>query len=221
MNNSCHLHLAESIVYKIVAVISSVGLLINILNITIFIKIIQATAKYDSGHMFKYLLFKSIDDLIQFLTLILSPIYYNHTNSKLGSYWYIWLFRYIKSVFELSSSYMQCTATFDCYITIKNFIRCCRTDVFAYSLIIVTHVFCFVFYSFWIMAFEMSDGAANVKRTSFYFSEMKYFLIIHGVLEEFIPIFVLICLNFLILMTIKQSIRNKRKYHVNPSKFLE
>lgn len=145
MNYSCHLHVAESIVFNMIAAISGIGLFINILNITIFYKIIQATAKYDSGHMFKYLLFKSIDDLIQYLTLLLGPIYFN-SDSKLGAYWYIWIYRYIKSVFELSSSYMQLAATFDCYITIKKFFKCCRTDIFAYLLIIVTHVVCFIFY---------------------------------------------------------------------------
>lgn len=69
------------------------------------------------------------------------------------------------------------------------------------------------------MGLEMSQETIKVKRTKFYFNGMKIFLIVHGFLEDFVAIFFLIIINCFILMTIKQSVKKKKKYHVNPSNY--
>lgn len=144
----CPLHLTQVILFHVITVISILGFMVNILNMSVFFSLIKGTT--GKGHIFKYFLLKSMDDAVQFLTLTFAPVYFIPSQSshhtRMGVLWYIWFYRYVKSVFELSSSIMQCAATIDCYVMIKNYPNCWRNDLAAYLVGILTHIFGFVFY---------------------------------------------------------------------------
>jgi len=152
----CPCYNTEIIIFYLISFTSSLGLLETLLTVSVFFSLTRAAS---NGHMFYYFLIKSLDDAVQFLTLLMAPIYL--TSSRAGNLWYIWFYRYLKSAFELSSSLMQCAATFDCYLTVhyltvhyNSRFKCCRTVVTGHLVAILIHLFAIGFNIFWIFSYE-------------------------------------------------------------------
>ncbi len=166
---ACPSNFTEKVLFHLISVTSSIGLLQALLTTSIFFSLSRGSTTAPAGHMFTYFLLKSLDDSAQFFSLALAPIYF--TLPSAGVLWYIWFYRYARSVFELSSSFMMCAATFDCYLTVQygNRFKCCRANSTAYLVAILGHSFSFLFNSFLIFSFDASENTVNISFTNLAF----------------------------------------------------
>ncbi len=123
---ACPIKLINLITKRYLApVTAGLGIAINLFGSLVFYRMTKKIKM--EGHMFKYLLVKTIDDLLQFVCQIFSPLYYClflncdlENASYAGVIWYIWFFYYFDCSLEFASSCMEVMATFDFYCLIKN-----------------------------------------------------------------------------------------------------
>ena len=221
VDSTCPLHLTESALYfYFLPVLSFVGIVANLFNTIVFSQILKHT-KFD-GQMFKYLLFKSISDLLQFIFQILSPLYFCpecvNSRSYMSIVWYIGVYYYGEGVVELTSSWMEVLATFDCYCTIKGTLLFIKTEIFSNIIITIIHIYSSVFYIFWIFRFEIENTAPNGTSPNYNFKETVFYETVfakvlkylHTTQRDFLVFISLSILNILILLELKRVIKRKR-----------
>ena len=220
-DSSCSLkELVFIINVYIVPIISGIGVFLNLFSALVFYQILKNNS---FGNMFYYLFFKCIDDAVQFIIQVFAPFYYCYNCHNSHSYmvivWYIWFFYYAELICELGSAYMEILATFDCYITINGYLKCCKSKYLAHTLILMVHLFASIYYIYAIYSFEVVPvQSVNEQKnydfgyTQFYYTDFAHTLrIMHTMLRDVSAFILLIILNFLILITFKKSMERKKK----------
>jgi hypothetical protein len=141
--------------------ISLMGVVFNVINIIIFIKIIKKESPSNgSCQMYKYLLVRSINDLLNFSSNSIYAAYNcEWCDLKKFSYllqvWYIYFYWYFHVINEISSSFMEIAFTLDCLISIKKRYKFFLTKKFSSLLILASISFCSIFCIFYIFSYEI------------------------------------------------------------------
>ena len=203
--------------YYTIPSISVVGILTNLFNSIVFYKIIGNIKV--NGQMFKYLLLKSLNDLVVFFIYILKLFYYCKECDKTRSYativCYIVFYNYLNFVGLLFSGFLEMCAAIDCYLTISKKLTFLNSRLFSNILIASMLAFSSIFYIYSIFNYEIkenSNGHFHYKKSEFYHSSIgSAFRYAHVLLRDVIIFMVLIVVNMLILVEIKKSTHRKKK----------
>lgn len=230
MNKSQNIRYLEQYIINIyiIPIITLIGVLTNILNVIIFIKIILNQKSKTQGFMYKYLLLKSIVDLCHSMLHIPAPIFYIKYASKAHSYlaqlWFTYFYNYGEFVAELFSIFLDIFATIDCYVYInKNeFIKKFKNYITNFKLnTILAFIYSVVFYLYLIFEYRIifCDGNYIAEKTEFHYStSMKVFKLIHTFLRDVVLLIILVISNILIFLSIKSSVHLKKKSTISKYK---
>jgi hypothetical protein len=175
------------------------------------------------GHMYKYLLIKSICDFL-YVSIELGWLIYERDDgltidsTYIMQVWYVWFDNYLTNVAQLASSYFEVLAALDCFLTISN-----RHFWFkkVSTFIILTCfglIFCFIF----IIPMKLSNTIQYINETC---SDMGYesvhvksfiktdiyrlFLLFISILRDILPLILLIIINVLIYFILKEVTRRR------------
>lgn len=216
----------------LIPIITGIGIVTNTLCIVVFAKVIKDETKNTSGHMFKYLLCKAIHDDIQFICSIFSVLYYCTTCASYGTYaaqiWYIWFYWYMTYINSVCSGFLEVAATFDCLITINQKMTFCKKTIWFVLVVLGTLLYTGLFYTFKLFEFHIGkypkeDHGHHENSTAsgyYYFYEYtsfhnsqpdKAFKVVHGVTRDVITLVVIVILNGLILISVKNKMARKKK----------
>ena len=203
--------------YILIPIISFIGIIANLFSTVVFFRMLK-NIKLD-GQMFKYLFFKSLNDLFQFVFQIFSILYFCPGCESRRSYaaivWFIGFLYYAESVVELCSAWLEILATFDCFCLITNRFKWFTSKRLSNCLIAGIQIYSTLFYIFWLFSFEIIQlpgpiVSYNYYPTSFYFTVLNQYLrYIHTLSRDVIVFVILVLLNFLILLTFKRNVSTK------------
>jgi hypothetical protein len=193
-----------------------IGALLNYACIIIFHLII--TKEKPKGNMYKYLMVKSINDAIFFSSDIFSVPYYCRSCSIKKSYimqvWYVYFYSYGAEANLMFSGLIEIAATFDCLITIKNQLKCLMTRLAFYVILISMMTFSFLINIFYLWTINIVQVKENT--TTFYSVESVelnsfYSLsITKSVIRDFIVVILLVAMNLVILILMKNLTLNRK-----------
>jgi hypothetical protein len=203
-----------SISDKLNTAFRGVGIITNTLCIIVFIRILRR--ENSNNQMFRYLLLKTIIDLIY---LICNIIYCDNckiNNSLFMNIWYVWFYWYLGTVNQCISSFLEIAATFNCLISIKNNLKYLNTKKSFYIISIFIFVFNFISSSYIVLSFRIVriNGTLSqftTKNTDFFHSlTFIYLQYTTTVIRDLGPMIILVTLNTLILIQLRQ-VSQRRK----------
>jgi hypothetical protein len=206
------------------------GIILNAFCVLVFTQILLK--KRVEGHMFKYLLVKSLDDFIQFVFQIFSLMYYcdgcENTHSYGMNVWFIWFYYVGESILELASAWMEVLATFDCLLNISNKWSCFKSKFLSNLLIVIIHLialFSQIYFSFEFNIVPNGSKSSESSNQTIYFSIKKtpfaysifatYLNYFHTISRDIIPFIILIFLDGLILKTFGKIMTRKKNLTQN------
>jgi hypothetical protein len=201
--------------------VSVLGVPTNVYCIVVFSLIIRHERQLN-GHMFKYLLLKSVHDTIQFIVNSFAPLVFctdcPTSRTYAAQIWFIWFYFYVECINELCSALFEVAATLDCLINLNMKFEWCKKNVVFYVTSAVITIYPCIYYIFWGYEFNIVKVTTNT--TSFYtyeYAEFSYtktsfaLRLMHGLFRDGVCMIVLVILNVLILLTMKQSFKRKRR----------
>jgi hypothetical protein len=210
---------ASAITYNyVLPVISALGIVVNLFSSIVFY-LMNKNIKLP-GQMFKYFFLKSVNDMLQFVFQIFSPVYYcdgcTEKTTYGGAVWYIAFFYYAECVVELCSSWLEVFATLDCLVIITKKFRFINTKTFCYTASILIHVYALVYYLFWFFSLSIEKDIDSdyfiVKTTEFYTTKLVVIMrYIHTIQRDLIVFILLLLLNILIFIQFKSNTTRKVK----------
>jgi hypothetical protein len=210
-------------------IMSAIAFLTNFICFIIFIRILKMTRRGESNQMYKYLLIKSICDMLPGFFSLLLPLYECEKCLAKKTYWMqIWLigfYYYLTSIFYMGSGAFEIVASFDCAISIENKLKWCQSRV---SFIVTTgSIFIFLgsFYSYHIFTNEISVNQYSSFNNG---TEVKYFIYstvqlytyrnltlaflkAERFLRDFVVLFILLIINTFILFKMIQIRKRKSR----------
>ena len=220
-DTSCPLvNASKFIYYYLLPVISAIGILSNLFSTIVFYQIIKMVKV--NGRMYNYLFLKSINDLLQFIFQIFSPVYYCvqcETSRSYGSIvWYIGFFYYAECVVEIISGWLEVLATLDCLVIITKRAKFINSKLFAICAISFLHIYAPIFYLFWFFSLDIvvdTSVTTSVSYTSqmnpfFYTDFARYMRYLHSIVRDFVVFITLVILNFFILIFLKKNTLRKK-----------
>jgi hypothetical protein len=214
-----NLHIFNTI---LIYIVPPLGIIFNLICVIVFIKIIRqestATRSTDKSNMFKYLLLKSIFDLLLMLSRIPYMFRFNGEGSPntslLYNLWYMYVNFYFIYPLQVSSTYYEIAAAIDLLLLVNRKFQSFREGFVFYIIGSITAIFSFLFYIPFILFSKMSskDGRYTVIRSKSNYYE-KY-IIFHNLIRDIIPLVLLILINYFILLSLN-NIRKKRQTMMN------
>ena len=222
---SCPYKLSIAIINAyIMPSISVLGVILNLMSVIVLIQISKRKSAY--SNMLNYLLFKSVNDGLQFLINAFTPFYFcihcENSHSYIIIIWYIYFFYYAEDVFMLSSSLMELMASFDCCIRIAEKMKLCYSKRIPYIIIPFIQVFAAIYYVHLLFEFKIEplnsfENSGKIQSykyvlTDFYYSKVgKFFRIGHVVIRDIIPFLLLILINVFIILKFRTAVKRKLK----------
>jgi hypothetical protein len=198
------------------------GTINTIVCIAVWAKIVKTDSSANNSQMFRYLLLKSIIDVLIFLIRASEVIYFSeilHINQTLiMKIWFLWFYLYAQSVFVITSGMLEVIATFTCYIAISNKLEILKTKLSFYmiSLTIILSASLFNIYILFsenIVRDESLNGTnsyslneTNFYRTNFY-ENLQH---INRILKDIVPLIGLVIFNTLIFVILHKTSKNKK-----------
>jgi hypothetical protein len=196
------------------------GLITNAICILAFCVIIRRTSS--QGNMFKYLLMKSLMDLLHILP---EYLYYSYSlcesSKKLSCVVIsIWLYEYFEFAIKILSILFLIAATFECYLKINKKLKFCQNNLFFFIISITLIVISFLLYLIFSFQYTIKKtiriNRVNNKTTiyySYYLSKFGiklenlnlYFL--NSLTRDFTLLVILVILNVLIIITLIEKIK--------------
>jgi hypothetical protein len=205
--------------------ISAFGITLNFFSVFIINKMIK-TIKID-GHMFKYLLVKSLDDMIIFIIQILDKFCQGDLEHStiFGVIYYKYLNNYLMLPFLLSSSLIDALITLDIYCLItKKFKNVLHSKKFFVFVVVFIHIYCILFYISYSFQYDIiknkksNDSISNsfenyrlVKSDFFYSNKIKIIRIISIIQRDFLIMFLLIVFNLMIIFEMRKNLKRKKQ----------
>jgi hypothetical protein len=214
-------------VMKLTVLILQISSLLTILiSIAVFYKIVKYERQ--NGQMFKYFLTKSITDFFVIMTEVLFIHYYLNQESFFWQVWFIWGINFLDISLLAISNYLEVVASFDCYITLNNKFKFFHTKKGYYIVIFIIFTFNLVLYSTKLFVLKIVRMNETINATgSFQTKSMIKVTVredtmnlIEQILQinrEFIPFALLLIVNIMILITMKQISKKKKKLQKNGS----
>ena len=212
----------------IMPAISVLGVILNLMSVIVLFQISKRKSAY--SNMLYYLLFKSINDGLQFLINVFTPFYFcihcENSHSYIIIIWYIYFFYYAEDVLMLCSSLMELMATFDCCIHIVEKMKFCYSKKIPFIIAPFIQVFATIYYVPLLFEFKIEqlisfEHSVKIQSytyvlTDFYYSKAgKLFRIGHVVIRDIIPFMLLILLNFFIILKFRTEVKRKLKLNHN------
>jgi hypothetical protein len=228
LNDECSLLPDSSLVYPyLYTIISFVGIITNLLSTINFVQMVLFIKL--EGQMFKYLLVKSINDLIQFCFHIFSPVYYCGGCKKTywSIVWYLGFYQYGEGIVEFSSSWMEVFATLEFYCLLTNKIKFIQKKSFFLTILIVTHIYAITYYTPVFVFLQLYETPLNGSSLNEKF-EIEYswgpsellinyyylFVILEGILNiqlHIIPFLLLLILSIILVVELRLAYNRKIK----------
>jgi hypothetical protein len=187
------------------------GALFNLICILIFIKIIKQE-QGNQGHLYKYLLLKSIFDCLFCINTLPQIFYYGPDSSINESYimqvWFSYCYYYVYFVLSQTSVWFEIIASIDCLCLISKRFQRHKTKrcfwIVTISLIVVINLY-YISDLFWFKIEKNSNGGYFPAVTSYGKSKFKYYhLLLHNILRDILPVFISFILNIMIVRFIRQ-----------------
>jgi hypothetical protein len=213
-------------IYYIYVVFYLISFITNMICLIVFIKILKTMRNQSSNQMFKYLLIKSICDLLPGMFNLLEPFYYYPVinQSYFMQVWFIWFNRYLSNVFYLASGLFEIAASFDCAISIENNLKWCRNKLSFIITTLVIFTFCAFFLSYHVFSlkilritFYQKDG--NETRIKYFaYSSAQLFKYrtstiklerIEIFIPDFVVLIILLTINIFIIFKMVQIRKRK------------
>ena len=206
-------------------IISSVGIVLNFLNIVVFLNPRMKTTRCsDKNKMNVYLLAKSACDLT-FLTRNIFFYLLDCQDCSLASHKGLKIFHLVFSVYlgivsQLASMLLAVMATFDRYVTISQ--TCCQVYAKISYLFVLASIFAFscLFYSYKFFEYHVvptikaeSYGSSeySIDYTSFGNSPtMGVIRVVHSFMRDFVCVVLLVILNVLITLKMRTNLHKKK-----------
>jgi hypothetical protein len=233
--SSCTQTLSDQIINKyLIPIIQMVSLVYTVVCIVIFWKIIRhEQQQIRNGNMFNYLFFKSIFDFLSIVTEIgdmitsLDSLQYSYITHVINN----WIYLYLNSVVITIAVYAEVFATFDCYLILNNFTNFFKSKKSYYINLTVLVIVSFsinIIYLFRSDITKVEDEFSNVtsKNDNNYqsvlscFSYSAYYIIVSTIvliIRDFLPIFLMLIINILILLNLKRIYSQKKILRINIS----
>ena len=211
------------------AIASVVGIVTNTLCVIVFAMI--GGRERNCGNMFKYLLLKALHDDLQFIFQVFSPLYLCQTCSSYLSYsiqvWYIWFYTYLESVNELCSGLFEIAATLDCLLLINRKMLWYQSRLSFILVITSLTLYSFILYIYRLFEYEivkLPSSMTGAQRDFYIYSYTafaqtdlyKMFRIAHGLVRDVICLVLFFIFNFIILITVRSRMSDKRKLNQLP-----
>jgi hypothetical protein len=211
-----------------IPIFSALGLIGNIVSTIVFSLIIIKNGQRDD--MYKYLLLKSICEMLGCFFSVFSPMYYYNgylKNTFIMVVWFIWFEQYIIFGSFMASTGFEIAATFNCAISIEKRMKWCenRLSFWIWFLFIFVRSFViemypvFMFYvgeSNYIDQFNKTIHRYHVMNNSFH-SNYYVFNLIDSVSSHALYLLILLSLNCYILFKLIQIGRRKKRLTSNSS----
>jgi hypothetical protein len=226
-----YIHIINSYVFT--ALFAS-SFIVNLICCIVFIMILRSMRGRESGHMFKYLLIKSLCDMFSGFFNLLWPIYScNHCEIRYSLFievWNIWFHEYLSNVLYMASAMFEISASFECAISIENKLKWCQKRLSFIIETLAIFVFCASLFSYKVFTNYIEKHTVEyvingTKIIEYFYSAGQ--LIDYGVLIErmdYASIFlrdalvliILIVINGFVLIKLIQI--RRRKSHLQTSR---
>jgi hypothetical protein len=200
-------------------VMTYLGGVLNFICILIFIEIIRKEQQ-NQGHLFKYLLIKSICDCAFCVQNMPQMFYFRADFSKsvnLGmQYWYKYFFFFAFPLLSQLSVWFEIAASIDCVFSVSRKFPWHKTKTCFWTVTIGLVVFYFIYYFPNIYLFTVQsngEGGYYPKRTEFGLDVKVRFYrnLFHTILREFLPLIMSFVLNSIIVYYIRKLTLNRKK----------
>ena len=147
-NQICPYRLPVSIINGFIQpVFSLLGIFLNFLSVILFLQLSKKNNSY--SNMLKYLLIMSTDDGMRFIIISFSSFYFCLDCEQIHSYetvvWFIYFYLYSARSFEMSGSFMEVMATFECYIRITERLKFFHSKSIPIIVIPLLHLISFIY----------------------------------------------------------------------------
>jgi hypothetical protein len=210
----------EIILYYGTVVIPILGVIANFICTFIFITILRTQSNNNSGHMFKFLLGKSICDA---LNMIISSLYifFSDNNSVthptyIAHFYYLYFFIYTYNVLVMISTYFEILATIDCYLIISKKWKFFQKNSIFYLLCFIVIILSalaplYYFFKYEIVLNTKLNLEYEQKTTSLVHSKFYKCLVLALLIpRDILSLIILLITNVFILFELKKSTRRRR-----------
>jgi hypothetical protein len=211
----------------LIPILSAIGFIFNLLSTVVFSLIIIKNEQRDD--MYKYLLWKSICEMLGCFFSVLNPIYYLYYD--IGYYiltiWYIWFWEYIIKALFVASTGFEIAATFNCAISIEKRMKWCQTKLSFWFWIVSVLILSFGIGMFRIFTYSIQKF---VYLDEFNKTVYEYFTVYNLMVDKFgtfslaeeiikvvLFLFILLTLNCYILFKLIQIGKRKKRLNTNSS----
>jgi hypothetical protein len=212
----------------ILPILSIIAFITNVISIIVFSQIIKNERRNNSDDLYKYLLLKSVSEMLGAFFSIFAAIFYgNQTLSYtyIMVVWFIWFQKYIINALFMASSGFEIAATFTCAISIEKKMEWCKRKVVFYAWVVFILLLSF--------GIEMYPIFMNVIHESVYINQFNktihsytawpnYFILQIGkfglaesIIKEVIFLIILFSLNIYILFKLIHIRKRKRRLNTN------
>jgi hypothetical protein len=204
--------LTKIIGYYLLNTLNILGFFLNIFCVVILYKIVKREQN-NQGHLFKYLFIKSISDCLFCLVNIPNIFYYTKDLVKSESFimqvWYIVGYFYCYALFSEISIWFEIYALIDCLCLVSMKFQWHKNKL-CFKIVALTLITFFtIFYVPLFIKMEIVkklNGNYEIRNTEFGKSvNMEYYLIVHSILRDVLPVCISFILNSFILCYIKKS----------------
>jgi hypothetical protein len=222
---------ANKVQYVVLPTINLFSFLINFVSVLVFLKVLKnkrrANEPASSSIMYKYLLLKSICDMLPSIFKLLTPIFGVEKYSRylIANIWSLFFDLYFSQSFYLASGFFEIAATFNCAISIENKLKWLQTKLSFYITTIGLFAFCFVFQSFYFICKHIQTNKNVYNGTvtiSFYINELylyydieKDFELSTSIIRDLVCLLILIILNAFILFKMIQIRKRRHRLQSN------
>jgi hypothetical protein len=211
----------------IIPILSIIGFIFNLLSTIVFSLIVKNGQRDD---MYKYLLLKSICEMIGCFFSTFYPLYFSKSNLRftfIVTVWYIWFKEYIKFALFMASTGFEIAATFNCAISIEKRMKWCQKRIsfwfsVVFILILSFGVEMFPALMYYIVDYDIIDKYnRTIHRYNAFTNELSFKFDIFGlyesIIKEVIFLVILLSLNCYILVKLIQIGRRKKRLTTNSS----
>ena len=211
-----------------IPIISLFGIITNSISIIVFLKIIQQNNNSVYTFLNKCILSKSINDCIQLIFQIFSPILFckkcGLSNQILPQIWFIYFFHFGESVVIFNSSLFEMAAVFEQLCLFKNSFNFLK-KIKNFNILFILITFCGILFNIIIFfRFEINTQtnfynnstiySYNVDKSLYYHSTFdRYIRFTETLLEDILTFIILLILSLLILVELNWASIKKNKVH--------
>jgi hypothetical protein len=206
-------------------ILNYLSVIFSFLSAFIWLRVIR-NEQQQKGQMFKYLFVSSLVEAIYFILSSPDADFFsdikNMTISGAWKIWYIYFYSYTCFSIITISNYLELLATFDCYIVIKNKFNFMHTKKFFNIILATLTVVCFILNFNYLLEHNKTVQVNNGTYNNDYEYEydfvnddltipIGYYKAIISFVREALPLILLLIVNILILITLKEIMKKKRK----------